>query len=64
MYTWFLFHAGGPPGTRYQVSDVLSILITKLGLDTGNYKTHSLRIRAATEAWFGMDIDKIAKAGR
>ena len=61
----FFCHAGGAPVTRYQVSSVFSMLITKLGLQTRDYKTHSFRIGAATEAWFqGKDIDQIAEAGR
>ena len=58
-------YIGVRPVTRYQVSSVFSMLITKLGLQTRDYKTHSFRIGAATEAWFqGKDIDQIAEAGR
>lgn len=60
----FFCHAVGALVTRYQASASFSMLVTNLGLDTGDSR-HSFRIGAATETWFqGKEIDTIAKASR
>jgi hypothetical protein len=61
----FFCHQSGSPVTRYQVVSVFNMSIRKLGLDSTEYKTHSFRIGAASNAWAsGVSEHAIATQGR
>lgn len=62
----YLFcHENREPLTRYQFASILSKSISKLGLPTTIFKTHSFRIGRATDlAAKGMQPDTIQKMGR
>lgn len=62
----YLFcHLNTQPLTRYQFSSILAKCISKLGLSTVFFKTHSFRIGRATDlAINGLSADTIKKLGR
>lgn len=58
-------HANGLPLTRYQFGAVLSKALTRSGIFSQNYKSHSFRIgRATTLAMSGVPDDQIKIMGR
>ncbi|OCT57189.1 hypothetical protein XELAEV_18003887mg [Xenopus laevis] len=61
----FFIHADGSSLTKYQFSRVLHDCIVRVGLSPDDYKTHSFRIGAATQASIlGFSDMSIQKLGR
>jgi integrase len=58
-------HANGKPITRYQFSAVLRKALISAGIQSDNFKSHSFRMRAASEASVsGISDSKIMEHGR
>ena len=59
------YHANGKPITRYQFSAVLLKALISAGIQSDNFKSHSFRIGAASEASVnGISDSKIMELGR
>ena len=57
-------HANGKPITRYQFSAVLRKVLISDGIQSDNFKSHSFRMRAASEASVsGISDSKIMEHG-
>ena len=62
---YFLCHLNRDPLTRYQFNSILNKCISKIGLSTKIFKTHSFRIGRATDlAKEGVSSENIKKLGR